>query len=94
MLFPLVVKGSFAAAAGLDGLEVKGSEPAVSTGAASLSLAANRSVSGPPVVVPNGSAEGIKGSSEEKGALEVCVKKLSAANGSVPLKGSPPNGSR
>lgn len=90
---PAELNGSVPAKAGLLGLEVKGSEPASGAAAVSLSLAANRSGSGMPAVVPNGSAEAEKGSSEEKGALEVCVKKESAAKGSVPLNGSPPNGS-
>lgn len=87
------LNGSLAAEARLVGLEVKGSGPAAGAAAASFSLAANRSGSGAPVVVPNGSAEAAKGSSEEKGALEVCTKKESAAKGSDPLNGSPPNGS-
>ncbi len=88
------LNGSLAAIAGLVGLEVKGSGPAAGgAAAASFGLAANRSGSGMPVVVPNGSAEAEKGSSEEKGALEVCAKKESAAKGSDPLNGSPPNGS-
>lgn len=93
------VNGSLAAKAGLVGLEVNGSVAAAAGGAvggavgASFSFAANRSGSGMPVVVPNGSAEAEKGSSEEKGMLEVCAKKESAAKGSEPLKGSPPKGS-
>lgn len=99
LFFPVEVNGSLAAKAGLVGLEVKGSgpgpEPGPGAGAAaeSFSFAANRSGSGAPAVVPNGSAEAEKGSSEEKGALEVCAKKESAAKGSDPLNGSPPNGS-
>jgi len=46
-----------------------------------------------PGVVPNGSAEAVKGSSEVKAVLEGCAKKESAAKGSEPLNGSPPNGS-
>lgn len=69
-------------------LEVKGSGSSASAAVASFSLAANRSGSGASAVVPNGSAEAVKGSSEE-----VCVKKESAAKGSVPLNGSPPKGS-
>lgn len=90
------LNGSLAANAGLVGLDVKGSGPAAAGGAAaaaSFGLAANRSGSGAPVVVPNGSAEAAKGSSEEKGAALVAWKKESAAKGSEPLKGSPPNGS-
>lgn len=92
VLFPLELNGSSGATAGLVDLEVKGSGPA---GAAAVSfiLDANRSGSGLPEVVLNGSAEAEKRSSEEKGALEVCVKKLSAAKGSEPLNGSPPKGS-
>lgn len=71
VLFPVVMNGSVAAKAGLGGLVVKGSGPAAGAGAGSFSFAANRSGSGMPVVVPNGSAEAEKGSSEEKGALEV-----------------------
>lgn len=91
ILLPEEVNGSLAAKAGLEGLEVKGSGPGAA--AASFTLAANRSGSGMPVVVPKGSAEAEKGSSEEKGAPEDCAKKESAAKGSDPLKGSPPNGS-
>lgn len=75
------------------GWEVKGSGTSSGASEGSFCLAANRSGSGMPVVVPNGSAEAEKGSSEVKWALEVCVKKESAAKGSVPLNGSPPNGS-
>lgn len=91
--FSVELNGSLAAEGGLVGLEVKGSGPAAGAAAASFTLPANRSGSGAPVVVPNGSAEAEKGSSEIKGALEGCVKKESAAKGSVPLNGSPPNGS-
>lgn len=92
-LFAAVMNGSLAAKVGLVGLEVKGSGPADGAGAASFGFAANRSGSGMPGVVPNGSAEAEKGSSEEKGALEPWAKKESAAKGSDPLNGSPPNGS-
>lgn len=95
MLFTVALNGSLAAKVRLFGLEVKGSGPAAGAAAVSFSFAANRSGSGAPVVVPNGSAEAEKGSSEEKGApLEDCAKKESAAKGSEPLKGSPPNGSK
>ena len=95
------LNGSLAADAGLAGLEVKGSGPCAAAAAgvaaaavvASFGLAANRSGSGAPVVVPNGSAEAAKGSSEEKGAALETWKKESAAKGSEPLNGSPPNGS-
>lgn len=93
ILFPVDLNGSLAANAGLVGLDMKGSGLAAGAAAVSFSLAANRSGSGIPAVVPNGSAEAEKGSSEEKGALEFCVKKESAAKGSDPLNGSPPNGS-
>lgn len=93
MLFPVELNGSLAAKDGLGGLELKGSGPAAGAAAASFGLAANRSASGMQAVVPNGSAEAEKGSSEEKGVLEVCEKKESAAKGSVPLNGSSPNGS-
>lgn len=96
-LFPEELKGSLATEVGSAGLEAKRSESAagsaVGEAAVSLGLEANRSGSGIPVVVLNGSAGAEKGSSEEKGALEVCLKKESAAKGSDPLKGSPPNGS-
>ena len=69
------------------GLEVKGSGSSAGAAAASFGLAANRSGSGMSVVVV------LNGSSEGKGALEVCAKKESAAKGSVPLNGSPPKGS-
>lgn len=94
-VLPVELNGSLVVRAGLLGLEVKGSGAAAGAGAAaaSVSLAANRSGSATPVVVPNGSAEAEKGSSEEKWVLGACVKKESAAKGSVPLNGSPPNGS-
>lgn len=92
--FPVELNGSLAARAGLVALEVKGSGSSAGAAAASFGLAANRSGSGVSVVaVLNGSAEAVKGSSEEKGGLEVCAKKESAAKGSVPLNGSPPKGS-
>lgn len=92
-LFPVELNGSLEAKGGLLGLEAKRSGPAAGTAAVSFILAANRSGSGIPVEVPNGSAAAEKGSSEEKGLLEFCVKKESAAKGSEPLNGSPPNGS-
>lgn len=92
-LLPEELKGSLATEVRFAGLEAKRSESAAASAAVSLGLDANRSGSGTPVVVPNGSAEAEKGSSEEKGALEVCLKKESAAKGSDPLNGSPPNGS-
>lgn len=52
----------------------------------------NRSGSAEPVLELNGSEEA-NGSSEENVFEEGCLKKESVANGSVPLKGSPPNGS-
>lgn len=52
----------------------------------------NRSGSAEPVFELNGSEEA-NGSSEENVVEEDCLKKESVANGSVPLKGSPPNGS-
>lgn len=61
--------------------------------AGSLSFDVNRSGSELLVGGPNGPAEAEKGSSVEKAGLEVCAKKESAANGSEPLNGSPPNGS-
>lgn len=51
-----------------------------------------RSGSAEPVLELNGSEEA-NGSSEENVVEEDCLKKESVANGSVPLKGSPPNGS-
>lgn len=87
------LKGSAAGAAGFVGWEVKGSGSAAVAEAGSLRLAANRSGSGASAVFPNGSVEPQKGSSEERWLLAVCVKKLSVAKGSDPLKGSPPNGS-
>lgn len=92
ILFPEELNGSLAADAGLVGLEVKGSGHAAGAAAVSFGLAANRSGSGAPAVVPNGSAEAEKGSSGVKVALEGW-KKASAAKGSDPLNGSPPNGS-
>lgn len=91
---PALMNGSLAVEAGSLGRAAKGSgAAAAAAAAASLDLAAKRSGSGAPAVVPNGSAEAEKGSCEEKGALEGCEKKESAAKGSEPLKGSPPNGS-
>lgn len=52
----------------------------------------NRFGSAEPVFELNGSEEA-KGSSEENVVEEDCLKKESVANGSEPLKGSPPNGS-
>lgn len=62
-LLPVELNGSLVVRAGLVGLEVKGSGPAgaaAGAAAASFSLAANRSGSGIPAVVPNGSAEAEK----------------------------------
>lgn len=56
-----------------------------------LAVDVNGSGSFGPVVALNGSDE-LKGSPDGK-PTEDCLKKLSAANGSVPLKGSPPKGS-
>lgn len=92
-LGPVEQKGSLDAGAGLVVLEANGSWTAAGGEAVSFSLAANRSGSGMPGVVPNGSAGAENGSSEEKAELEVCAKKESAANGSEPLNGSPPKGS-
>lgn len=78
-LLTLALKGSLAAL--LLALELKGSSPA-----ASLSGAGNRSGS-TRLALP------LKGSAEGKGAAEDCLKKESAEKGSVPLNGSPPNGS-
>lgn len=92
MLPPAELKGSLAARAGrFVALELKGSGAGAAE--ASFALAANRSGSGAPAVVPKGSPEPEKGSSEVKGVAEVWVKKESAAKGSDPLNGSPPNGS-
>lgn len=97
VLFPEELNGSLATGVTFADLEAKRSDSTAGStagaDAVSLGLDANRSGSGTPVVVPNGSAEAEKGSSEEKGALEVCLKKESAAKGSDPLNGSPPNGS-
>lgn len=92
-LGPVEQKGSLDAGAGLVVLEANGSWTAAGGEAVSFSLAANRSGSGMPGVVPNGSTGAENGSSEEKAELEVCAKKESAANGSEPLNGSPPKGS-
>lgn len=56
-----------------------------------MTWAENRSGSAEPVLERNGSEEA-KGSAEEKLLEEDWLKKA-VANGSVPLKGSPPNGS-
>lgn len=72
---------------------VKGSELEGVAAVTSVIFAAKRSGSGALEVVLNGSTGAEKGSSEEKGAVEDGVKKESAAKGSVPLNGSPPNGS-
>lgn len=93
---PAELKGSLDAGGGLAVLETKGSGAAAAdAGSAdpSLALAAKRSGSGIPGVVPNGSAEAEKGSLEGKLALEGWGKKESAANGSEPLNGSSPKGS-
>ena len=93
MLFALELKGSLAvvavAVAPLD-WEPKGSGAA----AVLLSWVANGSGSGAPPAPPKGSTEP-NGSAEGKGAAVAgaCLKKESAANGSLPLKGSPPKGS-
>lgn len=90
ILFPVLVNGSLSAV----DLKAKGSGAAAAAGAAgSFTFEANRSGSELLVGVPKGPAEAEKGSSVEKAALEVCAKKESAANGSEPLNGSPPNGS-
>lgn len=74
-------------------LKANRSGAAAGGAAGSFTFDANRSGSELPVGVPNGPAEAEKGSSVEKAVLEVCAKKESAANGSEPLNGSPPNGS-
>lgn len=92
VLFPALINGSLFAV----DLKAKrsGAAAAAAAGAAgSLSFDANRSGSELLVGGPNGPAEAEKGSSVEKAVLEVCAKKESAANGSEPLNGSPPNGS-
>lgn len=93
MLLTLELKGSLAVVGGvavvvLLGWELKGSGPA----AALLSCEANGSASGAPLVPLNGSAEP-NGSAVGKDAAGFCLKKASEANGSEPLKGSPPKGS-
>lgn len=88
ILFPALVNGSLFTEVGFVGLKAKGSGAA-----GSFAFDANRSGSELPAGVPNGPAETEKGSSVGKAVLEVCAKKESAANGSEPLKGSPPNGS-
>lgn len=93
MLFAVELNGSFAGRTVLVGLELKGSELAAVVAATLFSLAPNRSGSAMPVVAPKGSAEAEKGSSEENGVLEDCLKNESAAKGSESLNGSPPNGS-
>lgn len=93
MVFPVELNGSLGAATGSVALEVKGSGPAVGAAATSPGFVANRSGSGTPAVGPNGSAElAVNGSSGAKGAPGAW-KKESAAKGSEPLNGSPPNGS-
>ena len=76
----------------LIGLDEKGSGPAAGVATVLLSFGPNRSGSGRPVPSLNGSAEAANGSSDEKPVLD-CLKKESAAKGSEPLNGSPPNGS-
>lgn len=80
----LALNGSLAAL--FWGLELKGSSPA-----ALLSGAANRLGSARLALPLKGSAR-VKESAEGKGAAKDCLKKESAAKGSVPLNGSPPNG--
>lgn len=90
------LKGSLDAGGGLAVLDAKGSgapDEDDDGAGASLALAAKRSGSGIPGVVPNGSAEAEKGSFEGKVLLEGWLKKESAAKGSEPLNGSPPKGS-
>lgn len=97
------MKGSLFTEEGFAGLKAKGSgaAAAAAAGAAgaaagapgSFTLDANRSGSELPAGAPNGPPDREKGSSVEKAALEVGAKKESAAKGSEPLKGSPPNGS-
>ena len=82
---PLELNGSTATA--VPALEENGSDPVVL-----LSWEENRSGSAEPVLELNGSEEA-KGSPVGKVAEEDCLKKVSVANGSVPLKGSPPKGS-
>lgn len=83
MLPPLELNGSAGTAFDLE----NGSDAAVL-----LRWEENRSGSAEPVFELNGSEE-VKGSSEENVVEEDCLKKESAANGSVPLNGSLPNGS-
>lgn len=95
-LSPVELKGSLDA--GLVVLEANGSGVGVVEGGggaagSSLALAAKRSGSGIPGVVPNGSPEAENGSFEGKVLLEGWVKKESAAKGSEPINGSPPKGS-
>lgn len=89
ILFPVLVNGSLFAV----DLKAKRSGAAAGGATGSFTFDANRSGSELLVGVPNGLAEAEKGSSVEKAVLEVCAKKESAANGSEPLNGSPPNGS-
>lgn len=91
ILFPVLINGSLFAV----DLKAKRSGAAAAAGGAagSFNFDANRSGSELLVGAPNGLAEAEKGSSVEKAVLEVCAKKESAANGSEPLNGSPPNGS-
>lgn len=91
--FALELKGSLAVAGGaavvvLLGCELKGSGP----DAVLLGCEAKGSASGAPPLPLNGSAEP-NGSTVGKGAAGFCLKKASEANGSEPLKGSPPKGS-
>lgn len=89
ILFTALINGSLSAV----DLKAKGSGATAGGAAASFTFDANRSGSELLAGVPNAPAEAEKGSSVEKAVLEVCAKKESAANGSEPLKGSPPNGS-
>lgn len=89
----MLIKGSLFTEDGFAGLKAKGSGAAAGGAPGSFTFDANRSASELPAGGPNGPPETEKGSSVEKAALEGCSKKESAANGSEPLKGSPPNGS-
>lgn len=93
ILFPAFINGSLLDEVGLAALKANGSGPVAGGAAGSFTFDANRSGSELAVGGPNGPAETEKGSSVEKAVLEDCAKKESAANGSEPLNGSPPNGS-
>lgn len=80
---PLELNGSAATALDLE----NGSDAVVL-----LRWEENRSGSAGPGLELNGSEEA-NGSSEENTVEDDCLKKESVANGSEPLKGSPPNGS-